>query len=62
MADKKPSQDLQKEMKKKIVEVEEIYQKYLAKLNELKKEQNRIVKEYKSKLDKIKLDALRKRL
>ena len=62
MADKKSSQDLQKEIKKKIVEVEEIYQKYLAKLNELKKEQNRIVKEYKSKLDKIKLDALRKRL
>jgi len=52
----------QEKIKKSIQEIEKIYQEYLGKVKELKKEQDQILKEFLQELEKAKMEEIRSKL
>ncbi len=48
------------ELRKRAREIDTLYQEYLGKLNGLKAQQNKIIKEFITKLEKKKLDDIRR--
>lgn len=52
----------QDEIKNKKIEIEKIYNEYLVKMNELKKEQDKILAEFLHELEKAKIDELKNKL
>jgi NADH:ubiquinone oxidoreductase subunit D len=52
----------QSEIKIKAQKIEEIYERYIGKMNELKNEQSRILEEFLHELEKAKMEEIRSKL
>lgn len=50
------------EIKKRSEEIEKIYQEYMGKVNDLKKEQDKILEDFLHELEKAKMEEVRNKL
>jgi hypothetical protein len=50
------------EIKKRAEEIEKIYQEYMEKMSELKKEQDKILQDFLQELEKAKMEEIRSKL